>query len=63
MTPLALVDAYTVFANDGWRREPTPVRAVLDGRGTPLPLPARKPVDVLPRGRRGRSRAACSRTS
>ena len=48
VTPLALVDAYTVFANEGWRREPTPVRAVLDGRGAALALPARKPVDVLP---------------
>ena len=48
VTPLALVDAYTVFANGGWRREPTPVRAVLDGNGVPLSLPARKPVDVLP---------------
>jgi membrane peptidoglycan carboxypeptidase len=48
VTPLALVDAYTVFANGGWRREPTPVRAVLDGHGTVLPLPARKRVDVLP---------------
>ncbi len=48
VTPLALVDAYSVFPNGGWRREPTPVRAVLDGRGAPLPIPAAKRVDVLP---------------
>ncbi len=48
VTPLALTDAYTVFANGGWRREPTPVRAVLDGHGAPLALPERKRIDVLP---------------
>ncbi len=48
VTPLALTDAYTVFANGGWRREPTPVRAVLDGAGVALPLPERKRIDVLP---------------
>ena len=48
VTPLALTDAYTVFANGGWRREPTPVRAVLDGHGVPVVLPERKRLDVLP---------------
>jgi membrane carboxypeptidase/penicillin-binding protein len=37
-----------VFANGGWRREPTPVRALYDGHGAPLPLPERRRVDVLP---------------
>lgn len=47
VTPLALVDAYTVFANGGWRMEPTPVREVRDGRGAPLALRARRRIDVL----------------
>lgn len=48
VTPLALADAYTVFPNGGWRREPTPVRAVFDGRGRALRLEGGKRVDVLP---------------
>ena len=48
VTPLALVDAYTVFANGGWRREPTPVRVVFDGHGAILPIPERRRIDVLP---------------
>jgi penicillin-binding protein 1A len=48
VTPLALVDAYTVFVNGGWRREPTTVRAVVDSRGAALKRPERKPVDVIP---------------
>jgi penicillin-binding protein 1A len=48
VTPLALASAYTVFPNGGWRREPTPVRAVLDGGGRALHLPAPKRVAVLP---------------
>jgi len=48
VTPLALVDAYTVFPNGGWRREPTPVRAVLDGRGVALALHEHKRIDVVP---------------
>lgn len=48
VTPLALTGAYTVFANGGWRREPTPVQEVRDARGAILPLPERKRIDVLP---------------
>ncbi|HTR98067.1 MAG TPA: transglycosylase domain-containing protein [Candidatus Acidoferrales bacterium] len=48
VTPLALTDAYSVFANGGWRREPTPLRAAYDGRGAVLPLRAHPPIDVLP---------------
>ena len=48
VTPLALVDAYTVFVNGGWRREPTTVRAVTDSRGAAFRRPDRKPVDVIP---------------
>jgi penicillin-binding protein 1B len=48
VTPLALVDAYTVFPNGGWRREPTPVREVLDGSGDAMALAERRRIDVLP---------------
>ena len=48
VTLLALTGAYTVFANGGWRREPTPVREVRDAGGAVLALPGRNPIDVLP---------------
>jgi len=48
VTPLALTDAYTVFPNGGWRREPTAVQAIYDGRGEAMALPKRDRVDVLP---------------
>ncbi|HEV2106499.1 MAG TPA: transglycosylase domain-containing protein [Candidatus Eisenbacteria bacterium] len=47
VTPLALADAYTTFPNAGWRLPPTPVRAVVDGRGRRVGLPPRRRVDVL----------------
>ncbi len=48
VTPLALADAYTVFVNGGWRREPTTVRAVADSRGVAMRRPERKRIDVVP---------------
>lgn len=48
VTPLALTAAYTVFPNGGWRMEPSPVRAVLDGRGRALFERQAKRVEVLP---------------
>ena len=48
VTPLALTDAYTVFANGGWRREPTPLARVIDARGHAIALPERARLDVLP---------------
>jgi penicillin-binding protein 1B len=48
VTPLALVDAYTVFVNGGWRREPTTVRAIADSRGVEMRRPERRPIAVLP---------------
>jgi penicillin-binding protein 1B len=47
VTPLALVNAYTVFANGGVRRDPTPLRAVLDARGRDLAPPRGEPARVL----------------
>ena len=35
-TLLALTNAYAVFANGGFRREPSPIRVVVDGAGTEL---------------------------
>ncbi|MEO5987553.1 MAG: transglycosylase domain-containing protein, partial [Candidatus Eisenbacteria bacterium] len=48
VTPLALAGAYTVFSNTGWRREPRLVRAVRDGLGQSVTLPARPRIPVLP---------------
>jgi penicillin-binding protein 1B len=48
VTPLALVSAYTVFPNGGWRHEPVPVRVVLDAKGHALYASHPKRVDVLP---------------
>jgi membrane carboxypeptidase/penicillin-binding protein len=48
VTLLALADAFGTFPNGGVRRDPTYLRAVIDGRGRPF-LPARTAgVRVLP---------------
>lgn len=41
VTLLALTDAYAVFPAGGVRREPTPLRAVVDATGRPLRVPQR----------------------
>lgn len=47
VSPLALVTAYAVFAADGMRREPTPLRAIVDGGGRSLRLRERRETRVL----------------
>ena len=47
VTPLALADAYSTFANGGVRHEPTPLEAVLDGRGQPVPVTGPRTIRVL----------------
>jgi penicillin-binding protein 1A len=47
VTPLALTSAYCVFPAGGLRREPTPLRAVLDARGRDLLHAPPAPVRVI----------------
>jgi 1A family penicillin-binding protein len=49
VTLLDLTNAYACFPNGGWRRSPTPVRVVLDGRGRALAAVPAKAVRALPR--------------
>jgi penicillin-binding protein 1A len=48
VTLLDLTSAYSVFADRGMRREPSPIRAVIDSRGTSIFDEARPAVEVVP---------------
>ena len=48
VTLVQLTNAYACFPNGGWKRAPTPVRLVLDGRGRALAAEARRAERVLP---------------
>ena len=49
VTLLQLTNAYACFPNGGWKRAPTPVRVVLDGRGRSLAAVSPRAERVLPR--------------
>ncbi|MEO6461465.1 MAG: transglycosylase domain-containing protein, partial [Candidatus Eisenbacteria bacterium] len=49
-TLLALTNAYAVFANGGYRREPSPIRVVVDGAGVELLRTPESADQVLPPG-------------
>jgi len=45
---LALTNAYAVFANGGWLREPTPLRVVVDGEGREVFRPNQAADQIIP---------------
>jgi penicillin-binding protein 1B len=47
-TLLALTNAYAVFANGGFRHEPSPIRVVVDGEGNELLRAPEEAAQVLP---------------
>jgi len=47
-TLLALTNAYAVFANGGWLREPTPLRVVVDGAGREVYRPSEAADQIIP---------------
>ncbi len=47
VTLVELTNAYACFPNGGWKRAPTPVRVVLDGRGKSLAEPEPRAERVL----------------
>jgi penicillin-binding protein 1A len=49
VTLLQLTNAYACFPNGGWKRDPTPVRLVLDGRGKTMASVSSNATRVLPR--------------
>ena len=49
VTLLQLTNAYACFPNGGWKRAPSPVRVVIDGRGKTVASVASNATRVLPR--------------
>ena len=50
VTPLALTSAFAAFQADGLHHPPTPIRAIVDARGKPLPYRPESSQDAIPPG-------------